>query len=193
MKQIIARQFRRVVNSYPAWARHLTESVEITDYCYMAGSGITHLSPFLYFVGLDKSGQTACFTNCYHLKVAEGNFAGYVDFSESGVEKIGDLHITAPDKNGIAALFDDCENLKVAEGTFPGCVSFIESGITRVGELTITQPNTNGIKAYFRGCNVRLPVEFFGPEYEMDAATRQQILERIAAGDALKGQPEIEI
>ncbi len=39
------RQFRAAIDRDPAWAQKLTEPVEITDYCYMAGRGITHLSP----------------------------------------------------------------------------------------------------------------------------------------------------
>jgi len=77
-------------NSDPAWASHLTESVEIIDYCKMFESNITYLSTFLHFSGLED-GRSAAFIDCKQLKVAEGHFAGTAEFTGSGVTKIGDL------------------------------------------------------------------------------------------------------
>lgn len=151
MKQITARKFKAAVKLDPAWALTLTEPVEITDYCNMTGSKISHLSQMLHFAGGNKEGDAASFACCHHLKVAEGTFNGFVNFSESGVEKIGNLQITAPNKKG-AASFSCCKNLKVAEGTFPGCVCFKESGITRIGELNITAPSAYGFAADFFCC-----------------------------------------
>jgi hypothetical protein len=127
------------------------------------------------------------------LKVAEGTFAGFVNFSESSIQKIGDLRITAPDQEGFAAYFNKCLNLKIAEGTFPGLVNFDGAGIKKVGNLKITKANDQGYKANFIDCDVRLSKDFLGPEYLMDDETRQINLSRIAAAVAQKGQPDIEI
>ncbi|MEI7910651.1 MAG: hypothetical protein WCK77_13525 [Verrucomicrobiota bacterium] len=236
MREITAREFKQSIKSDPAWAAKLTEPVEITDYCDMEGSKITHLPQLLHFTKRNHKGFAATFDGCNHLKVAEGKFAGWVDFSRSGVEKIGDLKISAPDKEGYAASFCECyalktaegcypgyvdfsnsgikrigtlhitasedgfaadffgcKTLEMAEGTFPGHVDFEDSGIKLVGKLAITAPNNDGIKANFLGCDVRLPAEFLGLEYEMEDALRQKNLQRIAASKALKASPEIEI
>ena len=235
-RKITTKEFKYFIKLDPAWAERLTEPVEITDYCDMEGSKITHLSPLLRFSKRNYKGYAATFFGCNQLKVAEGEFAGWVDFSRSGVETISDLKVYAPDKQGYAASFCQCNALKVAEGIFPGYVDFSHSGIKRIGKLNITAsedgyaadffgcialeiaegtfpghvdfegsgiktigklaitaPNDDGIKANFLGCDIRLPSDFLGPEYEMEDHTRQKILGRIAAGNAMKGQPEIEI
>jgi hypothetical protein len=140
----------------------------------------------------NTDGFAAHFCHCKSLKVAEGRFRGLVCFSHSGITRIGNL-ITSADSEGNAAYFNECEDLEVAEGTFPGCVSFCGSGIKKVNKLAITKANCDGIKANFRGCKVRLPVEFLGPEYEMDASTRQTHLQRNAVSKAQKAQPDFEI
>ena len=237
MKQITARKFKAAVKLDPAWALTLTEPVEITGYCNMKFSGITHLSPLLHFAGRNAKEDAASFSCCKNLRVAEGTFNGFVNFSESSVEKIGNLEITESNKIGAAACFRSCNALNIAQGTFPGSVCFNESGITRIGELNITapneegfaadffrckalemaegtfpgfvdfamsgikkvgklaitKPNKNGFKANFLGCDIRLPVEFIGHEYVMSDSTRQKILKRIAAANAQKAAPAIEI
>jgi hypothetical protein len=57
MKQITSDDFRKAVELDPSWASKLTEPVEITNYCDMARSNITHLSPLLYFTGVDQDGD----------------------------------------------------------------------------------------------------------------------------------------
>jgi len=151
MKQLTVNEFKAFVARDPAWALTLTEPVEITGCCNMARSKITHLSPLLHFAGRNKDGDCANFSNCMNLKVAEGSFAGFVNFCGSGVEKIGDLRITAPDSGGVAGCFDGCLSLKVAEGTFPGSVSFDCSCIERIGTL-ITVPDAEGKSANFNRC-----------------------------------------
>ena len=79
MRKITAKEFKQSIKLDPAWALTLTEPVEITGYCNMAGSKISHLSPHLYFAGCDKGGKAACFDYCENLKVAEGKFDGYVE------------------------------------------------------------------------------------------------------------------
>lgn len=152
MRRITAREFKQSIKRDPAWALTLTEPVEITGYCYMYGSKITHLSALLHFSGRNHLGNAATFEGCNYLKVAEGNFAGLVDFSRSGVEKIGRLEITAPNKYGGAACFWRCYALNIAEGTFPGAVWFDESVVRTIGELFITAPDQNGFAAGFFGC-----------------------------------------
>jgi hypothetical protein len=44
--------------------------------------------------------SAASFYLCKSLKIAEGTFPGFVDFSESGIEKIGKLIITQPNDRG---------------------------------------------------------------------------------------------
>ena len=149
MRKITTQQFKRAINRNPAWAAKLNAPVEITDFCNMAGSHITHLSPFLRFMGREESGQVACFNNCNHLKVAEGHFAGFVEFNESGIEKIGKIRITGTNTVGHAANFDSCKDLKVAEGTFPGFVNFCDSGMERIGELIITATDNDGEEDFF--------------------------------------------
>jgi hypothetical protein len=151
MKQITARKFKAAIKLDPAWALTLTEPVEITGYCNMGGSEVSHLSPLLHFAGRNAKGNAASFSCCKNLKVAEGTFAGCVQFDESGVETIGKLHVTSPNTNGFAAHFCHCEKLKVAEGTFQGMVCFSYSGITRIGEL-ITAADSEGNAAYFNEC-----------------------------------------
>jgi hypothetical protein len=144
MHQITAEQFQQDVELDPAWASKLTEPVEITEFCELIDSDITHLSPLLHFTGRNYWGDGASFWGCKSLKVAEGTFQGCVNFSESGIEKIGNLTITKPKNDGDAAYFFRCKSLKVAEGTFPGYVGFAESGIEKIGNLAITSPNNDG-------------------------------------------------
>lgn len=140
----------------------------------------------------NTDGFAAHFCHCENLKVAEGTFEGVVCFAHSSITRIRHL-ITSADSNGNAAYFNECKNLEVAEGAFPGCVSFSGSGIKKVRKLVITKANCDDIKANFRGCDVRLPAEFLGPEYEMDPTTRQKSLLRNAASKAQKAQPDLEI
>jgi len=149
---ITARKFKAAVKLDPAWASKLTGPVEITGYCNMEGSEISFLSPLLHFAGRNAKGDAASFSCCKNLKVAEGNFNGLVNFSDSGVEKIGNLEITAPNNRGAAACFGRCNALKIAEGTFAGSVCFNESGIKMIGELNITEPNKDGFAADFFEC-----------------------------------------
>ena len=149
---ITSKQFRMAVETDPAWASKLTEPVEITDFCDMTGSAITHLSPLLHFKGRDEDGLCARFWDCNSLKVAEGTFHGSVFFCDSGVQKIGDLNITQPQNNGNASSFYNCTSLKIAEGTFPGFVEFGGSGVEKIGNLVITLPNGIGHAASFACC-----------------------------------------
>lgn len=152
MRIMTSEQFRQAVELDPTWAVNLNEPVKITDYCDMAGSGVANLSPQLHFTGRNEEGDSADFSECANLKVAEGSFAGRVNFSGSGVAKIGDLHISSPSTDGMAAIFFGCENLKVAEGNFPGFVIFSDSGVVRIGDLHISSPKMDGIAAFFCDC-----------------------------------------
>lgn len=152
VEKLTAAQFKKLVKTDPAWASKLTGPVEITTYCNMTGSGITHLSPFLTFRGQILDGTAASFAGCKDLQVAEGCFDGCVNFSGSGIRKIGNLVIFQPGFHGIAANFFRCLSLTEARGTYPGAAIFAESGISRIGDLTITLPLGNGVAAQFDGC-----------------------------------------
>lgn len=150
MKAITTQVFKDYIELDPAWASKLTEPIEITDHCDMSASEITHLSPLLHFNGKEENGNCASFANCKSLKVAEGNFLGFVDFSSSGVEKIGD--ITCGRNNlGTCASFARCDCLKIAEGIFPGYVDFSTSSIEKIGEL-LCEKDVDGNSASFHRC-----------------------------------------
>ena len=153
IKRITAEEFKHAVQLDPAWAAKLTEPVEVTGYCDMSGSGISHLSPLLTFRGRNERGDVANLSGCMALRVAEGCFNGLVDFTESGIERIGDLSITRPNEDGEAAYFTLCIALKVAAGRFPGFVSFDASGIKGIGDLNIAAPNSYGTWASFLVCS----------------------------------------
>lgn len=138
MEKIAARKFKKLTDLDPGWAQHLTEPLEVTGYCNMGKSGITHLSRHLHFTG-NKSGDIPSFSKCKYLTVAEGTFARRVSFAGSGIEKIGDLNITYPyNADRTSVDFSFCKKLKVAEGSFPGSVNFKFSGIERIGNITAT-------------------------------------------------------
>jgi hypothetical protein len=151
-RAISSNEFRKAVEADPAWASKLTEPVEVTDFCDMTGSSITHLSPLLHFTGRDENGICARFWDCNSLKVAEGTFHGMVYFCDSGVQRIGDLKITDTSADGGAASFYQCAHLKVAEGTFPGFVEFGGSGVEKIGNLVIARWNGSGYAASFTCC-----------------------------------------
>jgi hypothetical protein len=94
MKTISVEEFKESVRKDPAWASRITEQTKITGPSFNLGkSEITHLSPLLHFA--TKSGKRGhegvTFYGCKKLKVAEGTFNTFVDFSNSGIEKIGNL------------------------------------------------------------------------------------------------------
>lgn len=155
MKQITAADFKQAVELDPAWAAKLTEPVEVTDFCGMDETKISHLSPFLHFSGLDEHRCCASFVDCKHLKVAEGNFHGGVIFSASGVEKINPdgLTVTKTGRNETCAWFFGCESLKAAEGVFHGGVCFAHTGVERIGKLSV-KPNEFGVTADFTECSI---------------------------------------
>lgn len=111
MHQITSSQFKQAIELDPAWASKLEEPVEITDFCDMRGSDITHLSPLLQFGSRDTTGNSATFSGCKSLKTAEGKFAGYADFSDSGIEKIGDL-ACGRNYRGMRFAVTGCKNLR---------------------------------------------------------------------------------
>jgi hypothetical protein len=158
MKQITARQFKAFIKQNPSWCETLTEPVEITTYCNMSYSNITHLSPLLTFSGRNKYyGNAANFHGCDNLRIATGTYLGRVDFSYSGVNEIKNLVVSAPNKYGWAANFHGCENLKIATGTYSGFVDFALSGVEEIKDLVVSTPDLSGYAASFYGCkNLRV-------------------------------------
>lgn len=158
MHQITSDQFKEAVKMDPAWASKLTEPVEITGWCDMSNSKITHLSPLLRFKPnadeLKNGGEVAiAFDNCRHLKKIEGTFYDEVSFIDCGAEEIGELEVHAgPD--GMTAHFNGCTNLKVARGTFHGGVTFSHTGVEKIDteNLHVTRPDADGVAVKFSYC-----------------------------------------
>lgn len=152
MKRITSNQFKQLTDSCPSWALHLNEPIQVSGYCRLFESPITHLSPLLHFTGRNESGKCAEFMMCENLSVAEGNFAGEVDFSYSGIFSIGQLTIKKAGKSGNAADFTSCNNLRIATGIYPGAVIFKGSGLQRIENLIINKPNADGLAVDFYFC-----------------------------------------
>ena len=161
MKKITGEEFCELINQNPSWCKDLKEPLEITTYSNVGYSKITHLSPLITFSGKSISGCVADFDNCKNLKVATGTFNGYVDFTESGIEKIENLLVKGVDHKGMSASFYLCEKLKVATGTFEGFVNFNDSGVTTIKDLIIEKVDTDKEKARFYHC----PIEYIPKEY----------------------------
>lgn len=181
MKFLTSTEFCDHVDKYPSWAATFTEPVQITDFCNMFNSPITHLSPHLHFVGLDEHGRCADFTLCESLTVAEGVFSGAVTFAYSAVSKIGDLFIKKAEKSGDAVDFSNCNNLRVATGNYPGAANFCGSGVKRIDELTIQKPNKDGLAADFYYCKYLEHAEGYYPGHVYFNASG---IERIGILDA---------
>ncbi|MBE2180297.1 MAG: hypothetical protein IAE97_07480 [Chthoniobacterales bacterium] len=180
MKKLTAEEFKALIEEDPSWASKLTEPVEITTYCGMAGSKITHLNPLLHFTGRNEYDSAAGFWGCKNLKVATGTFHGWVCFVESGIERIENLTVTKTDCDGEAASFRGCENLKVATGTYPGFVSFAESGIERIENLTVTAPEAGGYKINLCNTTVEIPLCFKPSEVIAEEDKIQRLKDRMA-------------
>lgn len=106
------------------------------------------------------------FTRCKLLKIAEGRFPGYVDFSHSGIERIGTLIIAKPDHLGDAANYSFCRSLEIATGIYPGAVDFSDSGICSIRRLTATNAKFEeciNLEDVPRGF-LDLPNMHFGPD-----------------------------
>jgi len=193
MKTLTAGEFEAAVGLDPAWASKLTEPVEITDYCDMTGSKITHLSPLLHFKGKDEDGDSAAFWKCQSLKTAEGNFSGFVSFMNAGIQKIGSI-TCGKNKKGNSADFYKCQSLKTAEGTFPGAVDFSHSGIEKIGELTCGK-NLNGMRADFQACPnlTHIPIHFKQSEIKANPELIQKLIRNKAAAHLRKQAEQLEI
>jgi hypothetical protein len=72
----------------PSVFEHWETPLEITGYVNCQNSPITHLSPHLTFSGKNEDGDTASFLNCPNLKVATGNYPGFVIFNNSGIQQV---------------------------------------------------------------------------------------------------------
>lgn len=148
--RITAKEFKKRTKIDPNWCSKITEPTEVIDYAVLSYSKIESLSPLLTFHG--NNGDATLLDGCKNLKVAEGTFHGCVDFSNSGIQKIGNLVIKHPNLNHIAARFSDCKSLKLATGTYPGVVTFENSGVEEIRDLHITQVNRSGTAASFHEC-----------------------------------------
>lgn len=133
--EITSEKLRELVMRDADWVgKHATAEnpVVVTDFCQFDGSAIQSLSPHITFAGKNPMGHAAWFSNCEHLKKAEGVFHGSVSFEASMLREIGELEVTAPNRHGDAASFYLCIHLKVARGKFHGKVDFTQSGIEEI-------------------------------------------------------------
>ena len=49
--RLSAKKFRALIQQDPSWCRKLRQPIEISGYCDMEGTTITHLSPYIIFTG----------------------------------------------------------------------------------------------------------------------------------------------
>lgn len=150
--KLTAREFLKNVHINPKWGSTITVPTEVTETVFLWGP-IQCLSPLLTFSGQDEQGNSANFYKCENLEIAEGTFHGNVAFTESGIETIGELHITQPNQFGEAATFFRCRALKIAKGSYPGHVNFNGTGVTHTEDLEILQANKDGHAVSFIECN----------------------------------------
>lgn len=151
MQKMTSSEFKEKIELDPAWASTITEPTEITDYCYMEGYSITHLSPLLHFTYKNSLGYSADFQNCQDLKIGEGNFAGLANFSISGIEEIGQL-TCGKSTAGNSANFQRCLSLKTGSGTYEGKAHFALSGIEKLENITCGK-NEAGHRLNIMGCD----------------------------------------
>ena len=154
-------EFCESIEKDPSWCLGITEPTEITTYINIMCGEITHLSPLITFTGKNIEGWSANFYNCKNLKVATGRFAGAVDFSGSGVEKIENLYVEGTNIRLNSASFWNCKNLKVASGTYKGSVSFNHSGVTTIKNLKIKTIHSTGEASFV------CPIEYIPKEYRL--------------------------
>jgi len=159
MNRITGEELESLIIKDPTWCSKLTKPTEVTTYCNLARSNITHLSPLLTFKGLNQEGDVADLAFCKNLKVATGTFYGYVSFSWAGIEKIENLEVKEPNSELEAASFQECTKLKIATGTYNGHVSFYSTAIIKIEDLLVLQPNKNGEAANFEECHFLLTGE----------------------------------
>ena len=62
---------------------------------------------------VDARGNSAIFRSCKSLGIAEGQFPGFVDFGNSGVESVANLHIARANADGFRADFTNCTKIRI--------------------------------------------------------------------------------
>jgi len=169
MKKMTGGDFKNLIKKDPSWCKTLKEPLEITTPVDLTNSAITHLSPLIAFSGENGQGWAATFYGCKNLKIATGNFNGFADFRESGVEKIEHLTVIGKNHNWWSASFQNCVNLKVATGTFEGHADFRNSGVTTIKDLIIKNPKEKKFRAAFENTNITyIPKEYRESGFSFD-------------------------
>jgi hypothetical protein len=171
---ILAEDFKKIVNDKPDWCKHIVNPVNIIGEADLSKSRISHLSPKITFCGEpfgqeNRNEKVADFSDCKFLKRAEGTFLGFVNFCSSRVEKIGDLKvILTKDKDGKpleehekskelwAASFAMCYQLKNANGYFEGFVNFESSSIEQIDDIIITQASKSSYAGGYEDKKINL-------------------------------------
>jgi len=170
-ERISAEEFKRRTEENPSWAKNLTHPVVVYEYVSMINSRIKNLSRWLRFSGKNESGESANFCGSKDLENAEGTFDGSVDFSLSGVKKIGRLKVLGrylpmmgrESNECYSAYFYRCLNLRVLRGEYAYPVAAAESNISSLENLKIRQ--TNAKYKIDLSCN---PVKKVGENVDID-------------------------
>jgi len=154
MRSISARQFKEFIEKDPSWASKLKERVEVRTYANMDNTNITHLSPFLLFSGRNAEGNVASFKGCAKLKVAEGNFDGFVDFGASYNEMEVNLEAEGGNDDNLSILEKEAKVEKEQDKTEDIIdLPFADPvGIEKIGDIKILRPNNKGYAVDYTGC-----------------------------------------
>lgn len=140
-ERITALEFIKRTEENPKWAKDLDHPVIVYQYVDMSDSNIEYLSRWLRFSGKDEYGESASFIRCHNLQNAEGTYDGSVDFSLSGVSKIGRLKVLGIDKYCWSAYFHKCSKLTKLSGEYYGPVAATEANIKEIKNLRISKQN----------------------------------------------------
>jgi hypothetical protein len=111
MEKITALEFLKMIGKNPSIFKTWEPPLEITTFVDCKNSPITHLPKHLIFSGKSLDIWSANFYRCPNLQIATGTFYGFVNFRESGIQKIENLQIHNPNRFGDYADFTTCSKL----------------------------------------------------------------------------------
>jgi len=140
-ERITALEFIKRTEEDPSWAKNLDHPVIVYQYVDMSDSNIEYLSRWLRFSGKDDYGESASFIRCHNLQNAEGTYDGSVDFSRSGISKIGRLKVLGVDRLCWSAYFHKCPKLTKLSGEYYGPVAAADTNIKEIRNLRISKQN----------------------------------------------------
>jgi hypothetical protein len=164
LERISAEEFKKRSQENPSWAKDLDRPIVVYEYVDMKNSNIEYLSRWLRFSGKDQYGESASFINCQNLNNAEGTYDGSVDFSKSGISKIGRLKVLGVDKQSWSAYFYKCNKLTKLSGEYLGPVAAADSSIKSIKNLRISKHNRDGEKIDL-SCTMCSKIDEFSSQY----------------------------